>query len=436
MLSCAPASPVPRPAAPSSAGEHGPEIATSFPIQLAAGSILFAAVTFNAALAVVNAHVVSLSPAVVIGCESVIVAAAYGVVFSSLRPQMVPWLVLLGILVMLSLLRGIATQTFDAKSLRDVALIPTFVLLGMTFDWCRLTRLLVVLHAVVLFFLLFEAVDTAAFSELFQIKSYYIGTRGYDSSAFWNSESELFVSATRPDGRLFSFVDLHRLSSLFLEPVSLGNYCMVAVAYVCAVWRRLGWPALLFLSIGTALMIVGCDSRLASVMTIALVLVTMAAPYLPRRSAIVYPPLAVLGAFLLVAVLAPRAGLDDFKGRVAHTVMLLQSYDLPELLGISNRFLDKAVDSGLAYLISTQSLVGVILLWTAVIFASKEDTPDQARFTHALAIYLALSMTVSYSLLSIKSAALLWFIHGSLQAQSFASTRKAEAFGMQSASLQ
>jgi len=40
--------------------------------------------------------------------------------------------------------------------------------------------------------------------------------------------------------------------------------------------------------------------------------------------------------------------------------------------------------------------------------------PEQIRFTHGLCTYVALTMMISYSLFS-KTAALLWFIHGSLQ---------------------
>jgi putative polymerase len=76
------------------------------------------------------------------------------------------------------------------------------------------------------------------------------------------------------------------------------------------------------------------------------------------------------------------------------------------------------MDAGVAYLITTQSLPGLLLLWAYIGWGTREDTPEQVRFTHALSLYLALSMMVSYSFLSIKTAALLWFIQGTLQSAS------------------
>ena len=55
------------------------------------------------------------------------------------------------------------------------------------------------------------------------------------------------------------------------------------------------------------------------------------------------------------------------------------------------------------------------MLWMFIVFAGKEDTAAQARHTHALCVYLALTMMISFSFLSIKTAALLWFVQGCLQ---------------------
>jgi putative polymerase len=59
--------------------------------------------------------------------------------------------------------------------------------------------------------------------------------------------------------------------------------------------------------------------------------------------------------------------------------------------------------------------VGLILFWLLLVMNAEERRPEQIRFLHGLCIYLSLTMLVSYSLFSIKTAALLWFIHGSLQ---------------------
>ncbi len=98
-------------------------------------------------------------------------------------------------------------------------------------------------------------------------------------------------------------------------------------------------------------------------------------------------------------------GGDDFPGRIAHTVFLLRKYGVSEYLGLSDEFMSKAVDSGIAYLITAQSILVVIALWATIAMAGSEDRPDKTRIIHAVMIYMAFNMIVSFALLTIKTAA-------------------------------
>jgi putative polymerase len=330
---------------------------------------------------------------------------------------MMRWYMLLLLLVWLAVFRSLALQQFEAKYLRDVLLIPTFIVLGMTFDERHLTRTIVVIHAIVLVVLVFEAVDTSAYSELFRIQDYYINTRDYDITDFWNKQSDLYVSATRPDARLFSFIDMHRLSSIFLEPVSLGDYCIIIIAFVSSLAGRLNMWTVIFLAGGAVIALIGCDGRLAAGASILIVGASLFASRLPRSGTLLLLPGVLMVGFLLVHYEGFQRGGDDFAGRVAHTVDLLRQLGPVELLGISNdqELLSQAVDSGIAYLIITQSIFGLAVLWMFITLGFSETEPDQLRFANALSLYLSLTMMVSWSFLTIKTASLLWFIAGSLQ---------------------
>jgi putative polymerase len=293
----------------------------------------------------------------------------------------------------------------------------------MTFDRDKLTRLILILQTLILAFLLLEAFDTASFSALFHVEDYWVNTRGWNPDDFWNLQSDLFISATRPDGRYFNFIDVHRLSSIFLEPVSLGNYCTIVVAFTCATYDRLSWLTRAFLILSTVVFLVGSDGRLAATSCVAIIALTPFVPRLPRHSTIAYLPLVAIGTFMLVLYGGFHVGADDFAGRSAYMVELLRSWNLAEWLGVSGRATEDSMDCGLAYLILSQSLLGVVVIWVVITFASREDTIAQKRFTHALAIYISLTMMVSYSLFTIKTAALLWFIHGSLQNRRLESLR-------------
>lgn len=377
--------------------------------------VLIASTAFNAGLALVNGHIMPVPTALVIGTEAALVSAAMALVFLAWRPQMAPSLAIMAALALFAVFRGLLMVEPDPKLLRDVLLIPVFLMLGMAFDDRGLVRTVLALHTLVFAVLLIEALAPQMYSDLFRIQDYYITTRGNKLDEFYNTNSELFISATRPNERFFSFVDAPRLSSIFLEPVSLGNYCSIITAFVGACYRRLGFTTSAYLAITTMAMLVGCDGRLATATCALLIIICMVATWLPRQTAVLHLPL-VLG-FVFAAVLGAglKPGTDDFPGRLAHTVELLRNYDIPEYLGLSNEYLGKAMDAGVAYLITTQSIIGLILLWAYITLGTREETDEQIRFTHALALYLALSMIVSYSFLTIKTGALLWFIQGSLQ---------------------
>jgi len=275
---------------------------------------------------------------------------------------------------------------------------------------------------------LLEALAPSIYSELFRIQDYYINTRGNSADEFYNTNSELFISATRPNERFISFIDAPRLSSIFLEPVSLGNYCTIIVALISSSFHRFSKGTLAFIAISTIAMLIGCDGRLAIVCSVLIVIMSWISPRLPPHSAIVYLPAAVLIMLAIVDSAAMQAGGDDFIGRVAHTKDLLLHFDAQEFLGLSDKYIAQAMDSGVAYLIITQSLLGLILLWTFVAWGPVEHTTEQVRYTHALCLYLALSMLVSYSFLTIKTGALLWFIQGALQGGSVAQDRPQRMF--------
>jgi putative polymerase len=250
---------------------------------------------------------------------------------------------------------------------------------------------------------------------LFQIQSYYIDTRGYDIENFWNKESDLFVSAVRPVARFIPGLELHRLSSVFLEPVTLGNYCATVTAFLCACFNRLSRTAFFYLAITNVVALVGCDGRLALIATVPMVAAAMSARHLPRYSSFVYLPTFIALAVAVTYLGGFVGGQDDIMGRLAYSRELLARFDAVELLGISNRFLSEAVDSGIAYLTITQSMFGALAMWLFITLGSDESTLEEKRYKHAISLYFALALLVSFSIFSIKTGALMWFTFGSLQ---------------------
>lgn len=383
------------------------------------GWTLVAAVTFNAVLALVNAHLVAISRTHVMLVEAMIVGVILATVaFRATRP-MLRWIALLLIVVSLGFILGFFNSTIDPKYIRDVVLIPIFILFGMLYARYNILKLFIFIQAVVFGVLVFEGASPQFYGMTFNVISYYVNTRDFVEAAFWNPEFLLFLSATRPNERfMMSFLELHRLSSVFLEPVSLGNYVVIITIFVVTFWRRMSDAQKLFFVVTTFAILVGSDGRLALVTCLVVVVGCFVFPRLPIYSNVLYlPVLFTVAALWVFWMQIPSEG-DNFPGRVSLSINLLLDLDVAALIGLDQRLSRFFADSGIAYFVATQSLVGVIVIWLFVALGLPHDSRERIIFAHAACLYLPLNLLVSYSLFSIKTASLLWFVYGYLYAQS------------------
>jgi putative polymerase len=373
--------------------------------------LVFAAVLFNLVLCFVNTHIVRLSPLSVMATEAAILGAAFLLPFT--RPGRHPGRLDALLLLFLAswLLLAILRQTVDPKLLRDVAIIPVFVLLGLSSRGEGLHRKIFWLHMVILFFAIWEAVDVPSFVRVFGIAEYFNQTRGSVSQDWW-IDSGLYISAVRPEARfLFPDLPLHRLSSVFLEPVSLGNYVVIATIWLAGFWRHIPHRMRQIGVVGTLLLLVGSDSRMATVACALVLLAFLVRRWTPPAAPVLVAPVVIAAMFLAAAGLGLQSGVDTFGGRIAHAVETFRSFTLANYAGLSLDKLREAEDAGFAYIIMAQSLPIALLLWTGM-FLRRLRTVE-GRFIHlAIAIYVALNLTVSWSIFTVKTAAILWLLLG------------------------
>jgi putative polymerase len=379
------------------------------------GLVVVVAVTFNFLLAIFNAQGMPITTGAVVASEVVLMLTIHCYAIINYRAEMLPWHLLIGLSLVLFFLRSLATGSIEPKYVRDVVIIPTYIILGLTSNRKVMDRSVLALLAIVTLVGVVEAFFPDIYANLVNVKSFYIATRGNTDADFYNGDSTLFFSSMRPQERLFNFIDMPRMSSIFLEPVSLGNYCVIMTAYLCVRFRQLSTWILLIGSIGLAFLLVGCDGRLAAGSMVLVVGVVVMAPYFPRFSAPLYLPLALIWAAVIVLTLNPDGQADDLPGRIAHTIDTLSRYELADWLGISDGYLWLAMDSGIAYLIMTQSIIGTAVIWLFIACIREQKNLSQVRFTHGILLYFVLTMMVSYSMLTIKTAALAWFMDGVLQ---------------------
>jgi putative polymerase len=374
--------------------------------------VLIFAVIFNAILSVVNGHVMALDRGFVVLTEIVVYAATLSIVVMNADRKMLPWFLLAFFIVLNGLLLCLGNGAFNPKYMRDVLAIPTFIMLGMSFSSRSLTRPVVLLQTIVLAVALLEALSPAIYSEIFQVLKYYVNTRDFGTTSFWNSDSTLFVSATRPGDRFFGFVNLHRLSSVFLEPVSLGNYCVIIAIFLIAYWHELSVAMRSYLAGSTLALLIGCDGRLAAISILIIWAVTTCARKISSRWSVLYLPIILLLSSLIVWNLNPDPTADNFAGRVAGSIGTLSQIDFMGLLGFDAQSSGQAADSGIAYFVLTQSFIGVTIIWLSICLLPVGLSYFTRLYVHGIAMFVPLTLMVSYSLFSIKVASLMWFCFG------------------------
>ena len=375
-----------------------------------ATALLVVGVSYNLPLAILNARGVPIARNTVIGFEAVLMAAGLILALSHWRAEMTRWLLMIGAFFALSMILSQFRQTFDLKSFRDMLMFAVFILNGMLVPWRDARRVIVGLHVAILLVMLIEVFFPAQFGAFVDPRSYFIATRGFTPEQL-AGDSNLF-GAVRPDERyLLPWLGWNRASSLFLEPLSLGNYVSFAVLAMLMFWRDWSFRMRLFMVVSTGIILVGCDGRFAGVSAIVLVLFAPLLRRLPAVLAIFYLPVAVLVGRIASQVLQWRPVNDDFPGRVARGMKQLFKLDWYDLWGFSIPT-PALADSGIAYLVMSQSLAGVVMLQMFLYLQPEMQRPEERLYLHGTALTFALSILVSISMLSIKTAGFYWFLMG------------------------
>lgn len=366
-------------------------------------------------LAFLNARGVPASAAMVGLGEALVFALCLAV---QLR-RLPPWTLALGLGVLSWIvLSWLLRQRPDFKSVRDLLIPILFISLGRQFaDSVFAERCLRWITALVLGVALFELLFSDAYGTLFNTFSFYAGLGSIRESAAMFGGQTLTLNGFRPEamGRaLLPYVlDAHRVSSLFLEPVSLGNFAVIVLAWnLSRAWKDLGRPELL-LYLAALLLIVLSDSRFGVLMAL-LLLGHRLLPMPAFRWVAPSYPFMLLGAILAVAWFLPLVS-DTLPGRIANSGHALLRFDAERLMGLDGRLLGYG-DMGYAYVLSrfgAPQVIGLLLVLFLIPCASERAR----RFRALVVLYFFSSLAISgTSVFALKTAGLMWFLLGALAA--------------------
>jgi putative polymerase len=377
--------------------------------------LLLAVVLHHWLLCLMHTQGITVSVGRVALAEVLIYAACMPLLLSRLTlGALIAVFVALGASGLLALFRG---GYFDPKAARDLLIPLVFVWAGRSFaqnGTRSLDRPLLVATAVVVVVGLAQAAMPDLYNRFFNTFSYYTFLGGINAESAQVAGQAVTLNGMRPEGigrtLLPQLLGSQRVSSVFLEPVSLGNFAVILLAYALAKpWRE--WRVGVWFVLAALVLITLADSRFGLYMTGLLVVLRLLFHGSAHALAIVFP---LMGAcmLLLLATYAPSAG-DNLLGRMTVSGQHLLAFDELNLLGVRD-YATSFGDMGYAYLLSRFSLLGAALMWICVFALPLPDEPAR-RFRTFLSAYTTLILCVSgTSLFALKTAGVLWFVLGAM----------------------
>jgi len=386
-------------------------------------TVVCATVLFNLVLCFVNTTLFGIGTNAVVATEIVLIGVALGITWYRSYTLYAILLASTAYFFAVMLIRS----EFDPKIARDFLIPIVFFFVGNQLGSLRLAdRMVTLLIVIALGVAAFEWLALDTYLHYFDVIHYYLArgteqTLESDSAAGLfikgsDSAAGLFVNATRFGERtLLPFLGEHRASGIFMEPVSAGNFGAIAFAWVVLRDRSRVWIfAAKILAIATILVL--ADARFGFYVCIFTLVIYLAAPVTRPTMLFLAPFLAVV-ALLTYAYVDPKQGWDNsIVGRFLSSGRSIATLDGWQALGlrVSEVFTSGyAGDSGYGYVLAKVGLVGLAAFWALFVYAPSSD-PNAQRFRNFIAFYVVSLLTISASLFSVKTAALLWFLYGTL----------------------
>ena len=384
-------------------------------------SVMLGAMTFNMALCFVNTRIGGVGNGAIIGCEIVIIGMVLLLSYTVIDyPRFITVSSVLLYLIVLAAVRTVFHgEGIQIKPARDLLIPIAFFFFGMRSpDIRRADALVGTAAAVVVLVGVLEYAFPDRFTELFNIARFYID-RGAMSVGQSSQSSNLFISGVRPDalgGRnLLPFLGDHRVSSVFLEPISAGNFGIVIFMWALVRSRathRIFWGTFA----AAATMIVLSDSRFGAMFCIAATAIAFLPVSLGAAVAAGLPAVALAALIFLPEHLEKLHVIGNgFVSRLILSGRFIAALDLQNWFGVMTPDF-QPFDSGYAYSFISFGIVGAAALWVMLWLIRGRGGWQFASYRNLVGAYYAVLLCVSNSPYTIKTASLLWFLLGVLSA--------------------
>jgi putative polymerase len=373
---------------------------------LAIASVL-GGLLFNIFLCFVNTRIMGINESHVILGEMAVSGTA---MLAALDRRAGPYIFLVIFVSYMFLLFALRHEN-DIKAIRDILIPVVFYTLGTRINDIKLAdRLVMIAATVALVFALVEYFFLENYLDFFNVLGYYISRGTVSLTESYGATRGLFISGNRPEPRtILPFLGQHRVSSVFLEPVSMGNFGVIL--YSWALFRTELKRRFYLFAVALTLVTLA-DARFG---LFTCILITLVAPfyrYIPKPTWLVLPFIFLSCLAFYGLVSGTNGGPNDISGRFAVTAHIITDLPTEVIMGIqaTQRFTS---DSGFAYTLTKFGLFGFIGLWSVLVFLPFR-TARAWQFRTMMLIYLLLIMVISNSFYSIKTGSLMWFLLGTV----------------------
>ncbi len=300
----------------------------------------------------------------------------------------------------------------DPQGIRNLFVAYIIFSLGRLVPFRDVIVIIYAVIAVAFIFAIYEYFFVDQYLTTFNVLQYYAARGLVSDEQLGYLNTNLYTSGMRPSGRtILPFLGDQRVSSIFLEPVSMGNFaailCMWALSYDYKDWRKsIGFY------IAGAFFIIASDSRFASMLIIMLIGIRLV-PFLQNRIFLyLLPVIVIAGQAYFASLILADWRMDDLLGRLTKSGNVLLDIHLSEIFGIGA--VDELYDMGIPYSLVVFGAPLCILLWTVLVFL-RFTSPQGRRMRAMLAIYcIGLLLISGTSFYSSKTAGLLWIMLGCL----------------------
>lgn len=375
--------------------------------------------TYNAILAIINAHVASTPRTASIVAEAGILSVCLVACFlSGGRKRDIAPILLLFFSSIQMIFTSLINETPYPDFFRNMAIIAAFTAVGYRSPPEKIISIFRFISIIVFLVLLIEVAYLPLYVSIFQPASYLQASRGLEE--FSLNDTGLFANALGFQDRFsFGIFNGPRTSSIFLEQVSLPGFASVLLIYLLGKWGELGkFDRVLHVAL-VVFIVVSNNSRTSSALIILNAVGYFIYPFFSSRLTAFILPVVLLISFIVVGPVAMATGSDDFIGRLSITVAHLTNLSANEfLLGAMSK-VSHSFDSGYGYIIVSSSIVGLFMFWTYVTFVPADKTPSQRRVHWGLAVYVYLWLLIGgTAIFTMKTAALLWLVVGNMMLSS------------------